>query len=91
LFKLALQKLQQESKAAKKPYYEILQLRIRELSYHEISKQLKMSESDVANYLHYAKKKIHLYARELIADYSSSQAEFEDEVDLFVRSMQGGR
>lgn len=88
LFKLALQKLQQESKVAKKPYFEILQLRIRELSYHDIAKQLKMSESDVANYLHYAKKKIHMFARELISDYSSTQTEFEDEVDMFVKTMQ---
>jgi RNA polymerase sigma factor (sigma-70 family) len=89
LLKLSLQKLQQESAASKKPYYKILQFRIRELSYHEIAQQLRMSESDVANYLHYAKKKVYQFARELIADYSSSQTEFEDEVDLFVKTMQG--
>lgn len=89
IFKLALQKLSQESKASRKPYYEILQLRIREMSYAQIAKELKMSESDVANYLHYAKKKVHQYAREMISDYSSTQTEFEDEVDLFVKSMQG--
>jgi len=85
VFRLSMRKLEEECARTNKPHHQALTMKLRGSSYQEISRQLGLSETDVTNLLHAAKKKLQGIAQEVIAGYSSTSEEFAQEQDLFGR------
>jgi RNA polymerase sigma factor (sigma-70 family) len=85
ILRLALKKLEDESARSGKPHHRALTLKLRGASYQEIGRQLSLSETDVTNLLHAARKKLQAIAEEVIANYSSTNGEYQQEADLFGR------
>lgn len=88
LTRLALARLQQESKEKKTLYFAALSLYLSGHSYNEIASRLGKSLSDVKVLIHYARNKVKTYVKELVMSYSSSQQEYEDEMRYLGRFMQ---
>lgn len=89
ILRLSLSKLQDECSQNGKAYHRALLLRIRGASYQEIGRQLSLSETDVTNLLHAARKRLQAIAEEVIANYSSTSSEYELEAGLLQQVLPG--
>lgn len=85
ILRLALRKLQEECAHNGRAHHQALLLRLRGASYQEIGRQLSLSETEVTNLLHAARKRLKAIAEEVIANYSSTSGEYEEEAGLFDR------
>lgn len=83
-FRTALRRLRDESLQTHRPYYQILQLRMDNLSYRDIAEQLGLAETEIGNLMQYGKRQIQKYVREYIRSYCSP-AEYDDEYAAFRR------
>lgn len=88
LTRIALARLQQESREKKTLYFAALSLYLSGHKYDEIASRLGKSLTDVKVLIHYARNKVKTYVKELVMNYSASQQEYEDEMRYLSRFMQ---
>lgn len=91
IFERAYERLKHECDEQRLPYYDALSSYIESEScaYSDVAKQMGVTEQQVKNYIHRAKKKLIDLARSEISRYCSSEDELRDEVRHLARYLPG--
>jgi hypothetical protein len=83
---MAFSKLRQECQLRGTLYFKIFEMYLKEkLSSRKIAERLGKSEENIKYHIHIARSKIKDYMKREIASYSSSQQEYEEELEYLSR------
>ena len=86
---LGMQALKKECETEDLPFFRALYLQVEhEQTYDQIAQELGVKESDVRNYLHQARVRLKKYVLAEVRTYSSSRAEYEEEISYLMNFLE---
>jgi RNA polymerase sigma-70 factor (ECF subfamily) len=92
MIKMGLQAVRERSVRIRKPYYQILKLLWEKSgSNKEVCQKMGLTQFQATNLIHQARKVLVEEVRRLIEQYSSSAAEYQDEVRYLLGFLKGDR
>jgi len=89
LVRLAMNRLREEGRPGQPPYFEALFAHANDgLGYDDLAKKLRVTVTDIKNYLHQARLRLRRFVLQEIQDYSTSRTEYQAEMAYLMKFLE---